>query len=104
MPMKIFFGNAVRDARTKLVSVHDHGFLYGDGIYETIRAYDYKVFHWPEHFKRLRQSAARIQLKCPWSSSYLLDGIGRLLRANRRPNGSVRISISRGPGELGLDP
>ncbi len=86
------------------VSVFDHGFLYGDGIYETVHAYEGRVFHWPEHYKRLKQSARLIDLKCPWSSAYLLEGIQKVLRANRAPNASVRITVSRGPGPLGLDP
>jgi branched-chain amino acid aminotransferase len=102
--MKIILDGRLMDARQARVSVFDHGFLYGDGIYETVRAYDYRVFHWPEHYRRLKQSAHRIQLKCPWSKSWLLRGIEQVLRANRAPGGSVRISISRGPGPLGLDP
>jgi branched-chain amino acid aminotransferase len=102
--MKIILDGHLVDARQARVSVFDHSFLYGDGIYETVRAYDYRVFHWPEHFRRLKRSSRRIHLKCPWSSSFLLDGIIRVLRANRTPEGSVRITISRGPGPLGLDP
>jgi branched-chain amino acid aminotransferase len=102
--MKIILDGRLIDARQAHVSVFDHSFLYGDGIYETVRAYDYSVFHWPEHFRRLKQSARRIQLKCPWSSRWLHDNIVRVLRANHASPGSVRISISRGAGPLGLDP
>jgi len=102
--MKIILGGRLMDARRAHLSVFDHGFLYGDGIYETVRAYDYRVFHWSEHFRRLKESARRLQLKCPWSSRFLLERIVRVLKANRSPHGSVRISISRGPGPLGLDP
>src|SRR5258707_187302 len=102
--MKVFLNNRLIEARHASVSVFDHGYLYGDGVYETVRAYQFRVFHWPEHFRRLKQSARRLQLRCPWSSPYLLQGIVRLLRANHSPNASVRITISRGPGPLGLDP
>lgn len=102
--MKVFLDNRLVDAKKARVSVFDHGFLYGDGIYETVRAYDYRVFHWPEHYRRLRNSARRIALRCPWSSPYLLRSIERVLRANREPNASVRITVARGPGPLGLDP
>jgi branched-chain amino acid aminotransferase len=101
---KVFLNHRLVDSRHATISVFDHGFLYGDGIYETVRAYGTRVFHWPEHFQRLKQSARRIQLKCPWPSRFLLEGIRKVLRANRAPNGSVRISISRGAGPLGLDP
>lgn len=102
--MKVWLNTGLADARRASVSVFDHGFLYGDGIYETVKAYGYNVFHWPEHYKRLKQSAQRLSLKCPWSSDYLLKAIRRLLRANHAPDASVRITVARGPGPLGLDP
>ena len=92
------------DQQKAHVSVLDHGFLYGDGIYETVRAYGYRVFHWPDHYKRLKQSAKRIALKCPYSSDFLLRGVTQVLKANKSPRGSVRITLARGPGPLGLDP
>jgi branched-chain amino acid aminotransferase len=101
---KIFLQGKILDAQSARVSVFDHGFLYGDGIYETVHAYDGQVFHWPEHFKRLKQSARRLELQCPWSSAYLEQGIQKVLKANHSPNASVRITVSRGPGPLGLDP
>ncbi len=102
--MKIWLNNGFLDEKDARVSVFDHGFLYGDGIYETVHAYNSRVFHWPEHYKRLKQSARRLELKCPWSSAYLLRAVQRVLRANHSPNASVRITVSRGPGPLGLDP
>lgn len=102
--MKVWLNNRLWDDREACVSVFDHGFLYGDGIYETVRAYDYKVFHWADHYKRLRSSAKRIRLRCPWSSSFLLKAVIQVLKANRQPTASVRITLSRGPGPLGLDP
>src|SRR5580704_11731189 len=98
--MHVFVNNRLLDARRARVSVFDHGFLYGDGIYETVHAYDGRVFHWPEHYRRLQNSARRITLRCPWSSAYLLKAIGRVLRANHQLNASVRITIARGPGPL----
>jgi branched-chain amino acid aminotransferase len=102
--VKVFFQNRIVPEQTARVSIFDHGLLYGDGIYETVRAYDYRVFHWPEHYRRLKQSARHLALKIPWSSPYLLRGIVQVLKANKSPNASVRITVSRGPGPLGLDP
>jgi len=102
--VKVFFQNKIVEDRNALVSVFDHGFLYGDGIYETVHAYDSQVFHWPDHFKRLKQSARRLELKCPWTSAYLLKAIQQVLRANHAPDACVRITVSRGCGPLGLDP
>src|SRR5688500_7727096 len=102
--MKIWLNNRLVDSRKARVSVFDHGFLYGDGIYETVHAYDYRVFHWETHYKRLLQSARLISLRCPWSSRTLRERIVRVLKANREPDASVRITVARGPGPLGLDP
>jgi branched-chain amino acid aminotransferase len=102
--VKVFFQDRLVDENRARVSVFDHGFLYGDGIYETVRANDYQIFQWPAHYRRLKQSAARIELKCPWSSQFLLRGAVQILKANKSPNGSIRITVGRGPGPLGLDP
>ncbi len=102
--MKVFFQDRIIDEKSARVSIFDHGFLYGDGIYETVRANDYRIFHWPAHYRRLKQSARRIALKCPWSSRFLLRGAIAVLKANKSPQGSVRITVGRGPGPLGLDP
>lgn len=102
--MKVFLNGRLVDARRAQVSVFDHGFLYGDGIYETVHAYDYKIFEWPAHMRRFRDSAQRLGLRCPWGSEYLRRSVVKLLRANHTPEASVRITVSRGPGAIGLDP
>jgi branched-chain amino acid aminotransferase len=102
--VKVFFQNRIVDEKKANVSVLDHGFLYGDGIYETVKAYGYRVFHWSDHYKRLKQSAKRIALRCPYSSDFLLRAVEGVLKANKSANGSVRITVARGPGPLGLDP
>ena len=102
--MKVWFQVKLCEARDARVSVLDHGFLYGDGIYETVHAYDYHVFHWDSHYQRLLNSARRIALSIPWSSRTLRERVVKVLRANREPNTSVRITIARGPGPIGLNP
>ncbi len=102
--MKVWLNSRLLDASEARVSVFDHGFLYGDGIYETVHAYNYHVFHWGQHYKRLLQSARQIALKCPWSAQTLEERIVKTLKANKEPNASVRITVARGPGPLGLDP
>ncbi len=101
---KVWLNNRLLPASRAAVSVFDHGFLYGDGIYETVHAYGGRIFHWATHFKRLHQSARLIGLQVPWSSRALEMAIHRVLQANHRPNGSVRITVTRGPGALGLNP
>ncbi|MBI3292185.1 MAG: aminotransferase class IV [Elusimicrobia bacterium] len=88
------------------VSVFDHGFLYGDGIYETLRVREGEAFRCKEHLRRLAESARGIALTLPWSDTELAHAIHRVIRANRLTRGQamVRMTVSRGPGPIGLDP
>lgn len=87
-----------------VVSVFDHGFLYGDGVYETLRAYRGRVFQLAEHLARLERSASRIQLHLPVSLERLTDLVRESLSRNQLQEASLRITVSRGAGEIGLDP
>lgn len=87
-----------------VVSVFDHGFLYGDGVYETLRAYRGRVFQLAEHLARLERSASRIQLHLPVSLERLTDLVRESLSRNQLQEAYLRITVSRGAGEIGLDP
>jgi branched-chain amino acid aminotransferase len=87
-----------------LVSVFDHGFLYGDGIYETMRAYGGRIFLLKKHLARLKRSAQSISLKLPLSLDKISEALNKSLSVNKIQNAYVRLHISRGPGEIGLDP
>jgi len=86
------------------ISVFDHGFLYGDGVFEGIRAYDGRVFRLKEHLDRMYDSAKTIDLHPPLSKDELAEVICELLRKNKLDNAYIRPIISRGVGDLGLDP
>lgn len=86
------------------ISVFDHGFLYGDGVFEGIRAYRGRVFKLDEHIQRLFTSAQAISLKVPVSPEELREKILEALRKNRLQDAYIRVVISRGEGDLGLDP
>src|SRR5256884_3056525 len=86
------------------VSVFDHGFLYGDGVFETLRAYGGKVFMLSEHIARLEQSAARLLIPMPVKRSRLSAIVAESLELNKLTDAYLRITVSRGPGEIGLDP
>ncbi|MHB1653974.1 MAG: branched-chain-amino-acid transaminase [Desulfitobacteriaceae bacterium] len=86
------------------VSVFDHGFLYGDGIFEGIRAYHGRVFKLREHLRRLYESAKSIHLDIGISSKDMQEIILETLRRNNIKDGYIRLVISRGKGDLGLDP
>jgi len=86
------------------VSVFDHGFLYGDGIYETMRAYGGKLFLLKKHLARLKHSADAISLKLPMRLDKIGDALNEALSINQLQEAYVRLHLSRGPGEIGLDP
>ena len=96
-------GHFVASEQAK-VSVFDHGFLYGDGIYETMRAYEGMLFLLKNHLARLKHSADAISLKLPLPLNKIGDALNESLRVNRLQDAYVRLHISRGPGEIGLDP
>lgn len=91
-----------------VVSVFDHGFLYGDGVYETIRSYGSRIFMCDQHLARLRRSAAAIGLTIPipehrWPD-LLHEAMIRNDVGNEHTDAYLRITISRGAGDIGLDP
>ncbi len=86
------------------ISIFDHGLLYGDGVFEGIRAYNGRVFKLDQHLKRLYKSAKSIHLTIPHSPDEMKGLILELLRKNNIEDGYIRPIISRGPGDLGLDP
>lgn len=87
-----------------VVSVYDHGFLYGDGVFEGIRMYDGNVFRLEEHVDRLYDSAKAIMLDIEVSKEEMCDIIVDTLKKNQLENAYIRVVISRGVGNLGLDP
>jgi branched-chain amino acid aminotransferase len=91
-----------------LVSVFDHGYLYGDGIYETLRTYGGRVFKLEEHAERLSRSAGKIFLGLPFDEAGMAVAVQDTLKNNGLDvpdkDAYIRVTVSRGPGELGLDP
>lgn len=86
------------------VSVFDHGFLYGDGVFEGIRVYNGIVFKLKEHIDRLYASAHYIQLKIPISKEEMIKAVVETLKVNNLRDGYIRLVVTRGIGDLGLDP
>ncbi len=87
-----------------MVSVFDHGFLYGDGIYETMRVYNGTFFLLRQHLVRLRSSAKAIALTLPLPPDGIADALQKTVSINKLRNAYVRIHLSRGLGAIGLDP
>lgn len=86
------------------ISIFDHGLLYGDGVFEGIRAYNGRVFKLDQHVRRLFNSAKSIQLTIPHTPDEMKELILELCRRNNIEDGYIRPIVSRGVGDLGLDP
>ena len=86
------------------VSVFDHGLLYGDGVFEGIRAYNGKIFRLDEHLARLYDSAKAIDLAIPLTKAEMTEVIKETLRRNSLRDAYIRPIVTRGKGDLGLDP
>jgi branched-chain amino acid aminotransferase len=102
--MKVFIDGKYCAERDAKVSVFDHGLLYGDGIFEGIRAYNGRVFKLDEHIERLFSSAKALLLKIPMSRPAISRAVVETCRVNRVRDGYIRLLVTRGPGTLGLNP
>ncbi len=102
--MKIFLDGKYVDERNAKVSVFDHGLLYGDGVFEGIRAYNGRVFKLAEHIDRLFYSAKAILLELPMSRAELIHAVVETCRRNKLRDGYIRLVVTRGVGTLGLNP
>jgi branched-chain amino acid aminotransferase len=87
-----------------VVSVFDHGLLYGDGIFEGIRAYSGSVFRLVDHINRLYDSAKAIHLKIPMTKHEITEAVLESLRKNQLRDAYIRLVVTRGAGDLGVDP
>src|SRR5436190_24356244 len=102
--MKVFIDGKYYSERDAKVSVFDHGFLYGDGVFEGIRAYNGRVFKLSEHIDRLFYSSQAIMLKLPMSHRQIMDATLATCRQNKIHDGYIRLVVTRGVGSLGLNP
>jgi len=102
--MKIFIDGKYFDESNARISVFDHGLLYGDGIFEGIRAYNGRVFRLKEHIDRLFYSAKSILLTIPMSHAELMAAVVDTCRQNNLRDGYIRLLVTRGIGTLGLNP
>lgn len=102
--MKIFLSGKLVDEKDAVVSVFDHGLLYGDGVFEGIRAYNGRVFLLDEHIDRLYDSAKAIALDIPMSKAEMSRAVIDTCKANEISEGYIRLVVTRGKGTLGLNP
>lgn len=102
--MKIYLNGKIVPREKALISVFDHGFLYGDGIYETLRVYNGQIFKIKDHLKRFFQSAKMTSFNLPMTEAEIENALYETLQANKLKEAYIRIQITRGYGEIGLDP
>lgn len=102
--MKIFIDGKFYSEHDAKISVFDHGFLYGDGVFEGIRAYNGRVFRLKEHIDRLFYSAKAILLDIPMSHEEISRAVIEACRKNKIRDGYIRLVVTRGIGTLGLNP
>src|SRR5512146_2886115 len=102
--MKIYIDGKYLDEKQAKISVFDHGLLYGDGIFEGIRAYNGRVFKLREHIDRLFHSAKAILLELPLVHAKFMAAVVETCRRNKLRDGYIRLVVTRGVGTLGLNP
>lgn len=102
--MKVFIDGKFYSEQNAKISVFDHGLLYGDGVFEGIRAYHGRVFKLKEHLERLWYSAKAIALDIPMTPAEMTQAVVETCRQNKLVDGYIRLLVTRGKGTLGLNP
>ncbi len=102
--MKVYINGKFYEKNEAKVSVFDHGLLYGDGVFEGIRSYNRIVFKLKEHIDRLFESAHTIMLVIPLGKDQMIDAVIKTLKENSLKDSYIRLIVTRGEGDLGLDP
>ena len=102
--MKIYIDGQFYDKENAKISVFDHGLLYGDGVFEGIRFYNGRVFRLEEHIDRLFDSARAIALNIGMDKSAVIEATLETIRQNNLQDGYIRLVVTRGVGDLGLNP
>ncbi|MEX2168169.1 MAG: branched-chain-amino-acid transaminase [Pirellulales bacterium] len=104
MSRQVYINGKLVPQAEAMVSVFDHGLLYGDGVFEGLRTYNGKVFRLEQHLDRLWDSAKAIWLEIPITKQAMADAVNQTVKANGIGDGYVRLVVTRGAGTLGLDP
>jgi len=104
MGLKIWLQDRLVDQQDAKISVFDHGLLYGDGVFEGIRVYNGKIFECRAHLDRLYESAKVVMLEIPIDIDAMTQALEETVRANEIHEGYIRLVITRGVGDLGLNP
>ncbi len=103
-PLQIWIDGKYYDKDQARISVFDHGLLYGDGVFEGIRAYGGRIFRLPQHLDRLYASARAVWLDIPMEKDAMAEMVRESVRINHLSDAYIRLVVTRGFGDLGLDP
>lgn len=104
MFLKIWIDGQLVDKADAKISVYDHGLLYGDGVFEGIRVYNSRIFECDAHLRRLYDSAKAVRLTIPIAPPQLKAAMEQTYKANHFTDCYIRVVVTRGPGDLGIDP
>ncbi len=104
MSLKVYINGKFYEKNDAKISVFDHGLLYGDGVFEGIRSYNRLIFKLKEHIERLFESAHSIMLKIPLTRRQMIEAVVCTLKVNKLKDAYIRVVVTRGEGDLGLDP
>lgn len=102
--MNIYINGKFVSRKDAKVSVFDHGFLYGDGAFEGIRSYKRRVFKLQEHMDRLYETAHTLMIQVPLTKKQMMGAVVATLKENDLSDAYIRVIVTRGEGDLGLDP
>ena len=102
--MLVFLNGRFVPETQAVVPVNDRGFLYGDGLFETVRVVNGRPFRLAQHLERMMRGADFLRIKCPFMPEELEKIVGQLIRQNQMPEAVLRVTLTRGPGERGYTP
>src|SRR6266581_4925467 len=102
--MRVFLNGQFVPEDQALVSIFDRSFLYGDGLFETIRVHAGKPFRWQQHVERLQRGAEILRLRLPYGPAEIRAFADQLIELNRMPESLLRLQLSRGVGPRGYSP
>jgi aminodeoxychorismate lyase len=100
----VFFNGELMPEERAVVSIFDRGFLYGDGLFETLRVFNGKPFRWRQHWERFESGAAFLKIELPLASGPMREAVDQLVAKNQMPSGVLRWTLSRGAGARGYSP
>src|SRR6185369_4394417 len=102
--MDVFLNGQFVDEAQAVVSINDRGFMYGDGLFETMRVFNGRPFRMAQHLERMVRGADFLKIKLPFTPKELQQFAARLVEKNQMPDAVLRVTLTRGPGERGYTP